>query len=322
MTDEVNAPAQHRGLALGCGGTLGFAWTVGALAAIRDETGWEARDADALIGTSAGAEMTVLLGSGSSVSELISFVHGKNFPGELAAYRNGAPGAVPPIPRFSLGSPRLATRRELPPLSRASGLAPVGRGRPDFLRQLAKARVADDGWLPHPSAWLVGMDYDTGERMAFGSPGAEPASLADALCASWAVPGWFPPIRIGARRFIDGGASSTASADLLIPLGLDEVLVIAPMASIKPLRPHGFGRIENRVLRRPMTSILNREVEALQNSGTRVVTLTATDDDLNAMGANFMDPRNRVAAFESGRRTVQHALATTHANSIRSEGHP
>lgn len=309
---DTQSPArtgQRRGLALGCGGTLGFAWTVGALAAIRDVTGWEARDADALIGTSAGAEMTVLLGSDSSVDELISLVRGgDDIPDELADYRNGAPGALPPIPRFSLGSPRLATRRHLPGLSRASGLAPVGRGKPRFLRSLARARVSADGWLPHGSAWLVGMDYDTGERVAFGSPGAEPASLADALCASWAIPGWFPPVRIGGRRFVDGGASSTASADLLIPLGLDEVIVIAPMASAAPVRPRGMGRVENRVLRRPMTTGLLRETEALKNAGTRVVTLTATDEDLSVMGANFMDPGKQLAAFESGRHTARLAL--------------
>lgn len=314
------APTVRRGLALGCGGTLGFAWTVGALAALRDETGWEGRDADALIGTSAGAEMTVLLGSGSGVDELIGLVHGTDIPAELATYRSGTPGAVPPRPRLAIGSPRLALRRGLPPLARASGLAPIGRGKPDFLRSLADARTVD-GWLPHPSAWLVGMDYDTGERMAFGSPEAIPASPADALSASWGVPGWFPPVQIGGRRFIDGGAASTASADLLLPLGLGEVIVIAPMASVKPLRPRGVGRIENRLMRKPMTAVLRREIDDLEASGAQVTVLSATDDDLAVMGANFMDPRKRLASFDAGRRTVLKALATMSLSPTRTGSH-
>lgn len=313
-----NGPTIRRGLALGCGGTLGFAWTVGALAAIRDVTGWEARDADALIGTSGGAEMTTLLGSGSSVDELISLIHGTG-PAELNAYRNSAPGSLPPRPRLSLGSARLALRRDLPRLARASGLAPVGRGEPDFLRHLAAARVSADGWLPHASAWLVAMDYDTGERMAFGSPTAEKASLAEALCASWAVPGWFPPVEIGGRRYIDGGASSTASSDLLIPLELDEVFVVAPMASIDPLHPRGLRRVENRALRRPMTAILIDEIDALQKAGTRVTTLTASDADLVDMGPNFMDSRRRLASFEAGRRTTRNALENAAFHSVRTD---
>ncbi|MER2208920.1 MAG: patatin, partial [Rhodococcus sp. (in: high G+C Gram-positive bacteria)] len=60
MTSEVTgttAPGSgrnstpKRGLAIGCGGTLGFAWTVAALASVRDALDWDPREATAIIGT-------------------------------------------------------------------------------------------------------------------------------------------------------------------------------------------------------------------------------------------------------------------------------
>ncbi|XGU21294.1 patatin-like phospholipase family protein [Rhodococcus sp. 3Y1] len=47
--------------------------------------------------------------------------------------------------------------------------------------------------------------------------GAPKATVGEALRASWAIPGWFPPVTIDGVRYIDGGAASTASVDLLLP---------------------------------------------------------------------------------------------------------
>ena len=75
---------------------------------------------------------------------------------------------------------------------------------------------------------LGGAPRRTGARVAFGSPGAPRAQLGDALAASWAVPGWFPPVTVAGRRYLDGGTISSVSADLVIPRQLDELVVVAP----------------------------------------------------------------------------------------------
>ena len=93
----------RRGLAIGCGGTLGFAWTAIALQAVERELGWDARTAEVLVGTSAGSEMVALLGSGRSVAEI------------AADLGSPAPGIRPPLPRLSwpaLGSPSPAAHEE------------------------------------------------------------------------------------------------------------------------------------------------------------------------------------------------------------------
>ncbi|WP_207899042.1 patatin-like phospholipase family protein, partial [Amycolatopsis pittospori] len=53
-----------RALVLGCGGTLGFAWTAAVLDALHTRSGWDPRTADVLVGTSAGAEAVAMLGAG------------------------------------------------------------------------------------------------------------------------------------------------------------------------------------------------------------------------------------------------------------------
>lgn len=302
-----------RGLVIGCGGTLGAAWTVAALIAIRDALGWDPRDADVLVGTSAGAELVTMLGSGIGVDEILAMQLGESTHPVLAGHLAGAPGRLPPLPRPRPGAPGLL-RRALPTMTRLSGLLPEGRGDAEWLDRLATGVAASGDWVAHPQTWLVAMDAATGERVPFGAQGAPKAALSEALRASWAIPGWMRPVTIGGRRYVDGGAASTASADLLAERGLDEVIVLAPMASRGRVPGRGSAALERAVLRNWMSAGLDAECAALEASGTRVIRVDATAEDLAVMGPNFMDDRRRLATLEhslrSTRTSVRRALAT------------
>ena len=52
------------GVVLGAGGVLGAAWTIGALAALQEQRGWDPCEADVLVGTSAGSVLASFLGCG------------------------------------------------------------------------------------------------------------------------------------------------------------------------------------------------------------------------------------------------------------------
>ena len=67
-----NTPSPRRALVLGCGGVAGGAWSIAALHHLEQKLDWDARDADILIGTSAGAVLATLLGSGVSVDQLLA----------------------------------------------------------------------------------------------------------------------------------------------------------------------------------------------------------------------------------------------------------
>ena len=113
---------------------------------------------------------------------------------------------------------------------------------------------------------------------------------------------------IGGRRYVDGGVWSDTSLDVLGGTDVQEVYVLAPMASMQPdhpLQPH--LRIERRI-RQLITRNLVRQARALAARGKRVTVLTPGPRDLAAMGINLMDPRRRQAVLELSFRTSADAL--------------
>lgn len=104
------------------------------------------------------------------------------------------------------------------------------------------------------------------------------------------------------RAYLDGGAVSPTSADLLVDQELDEVIVIAPMTSAGGAPAKGFSRIE-RLLRSQMTHTLDTEIRLLTEAGHHVVRIEPGPDDLAAMGPNFMDLGRRDRTLETARRT-------------------
>jgi NTE family protein len=166
----------------------------------------------------------------------------------------------------------------------------------------ADGRLATD-WAQDGRTWIVAVDYDLGHRVVFGRDDAPPASLPDAVAASCSVPGWFRPAMIGGRRYVDGGVRSTASVDLLAGLGLDEVYVLAPMASQVTAPPHTALERAERVIRKRMTAATEREIDLLRTEGVQVTLVTPGPDDLHAMGGNLMDPSRRQSVFETSLRT-------------------
>src|SRR5690349_14637356 len=89
---------QRRALAIGCGGTLGFAWTAAALRAVEDALGWDVRTADVLVGTSAGSEIVAALGSGRTPQDLLDALDGSSEDAVLTRHLGIHPGSVPPVP--------------------------------------------------------------------------------------------------------------------------------------------------------------------------------------------------------------------------------
>jgi NTE family protein len=119
---------------------------------------------------------------------------------------------------------------------------------------------------------------------------ADGADLARAVASSCAVPGVFPAITIGGRRYFDGGVLSTTNAHLA--KGHDFVLVLAVMEVL--LRFSGLGRDKK--------TPLQREIETLREGGTAVHVVALDTDALQVVGANFMDNRRQPAALGEGLR--------------------
>jgi len=298
------------GLVLGAGGVLGAAWMTGALAGLQKQLA--VADADLIVGTSAGSVLAAALRCRASMDEIVAWQCG-DASGVLAASMALAAqdGPLPPWPQLRPGSlplARAALFLQVPPWVGASGWLPHGRGQHVALRSLVGALQARHrldaarAWADGRT-WLAAMDYDTGRRVLFGRPGAPRASLADAVVASCSIPGWYEPARIGDRRYVDGGVRSSTSLGALAGTDVQEVYVLAPMASTEPdhpLQPH--LRLERRV-RQLFTHALLRQARTLGGQGKRVTVVTPGPRDLAVMGANLMDPRRRQDVLEVSLRS-------------------
>jgi NTE family protein len=306
----------RRGIVLGAGGVLGAAWTMGALSALADGAAFEASSADVVLGTSAGAVLASFIARGVDAAQLARYQRGASLPSDPTVdYDYDAAGPLPPSPRWgTIGSRRLLAAtarrpRSVPPVAALSAMLPVGRGS---LEPIGKLVHGPDGmepeWPRAPKLWIVATDFETGRRTTFGTAGAPEATVSEAVMASCAIPAWYEPMVVGGRRYIDGGACSATSADLLAKLQLDEVYVLAPMASFELDCPSSaLARIE-RKLRRATTRRLLREAEKLRSVGTSVTMLGPGPEDLEVIGANMMDPRRRAEVFETSLRTSARSL--------------
>jgi NTE family protein len=318
------------GLVLGAGGLLGSAWMTGALAVIADRLDRPLRELDLVLGTSAGAVLGAALRCGMDVPELLAYQRGTD-PADLGDKRpdvlprmrtidRESGNGFPPVPLPLLGSPRLLAAaaiapHRMNPLVAASALLPRGRARMTSLVRMVdmlqvRGGATVDGWV-HEPLWVVAVDYDAGRRVVFGRAGAPPAPVADAVLASCSIPGWFAPHVLDGRRYVDGGVASATSLALLARPGappLDEVYVLAPLASHaydRPLDP--VAMVERRV-RRLLTRWLDGEVAAVRAAGPRVIVLTPGPADLQAMGGNLMNPGRRALVMDTARETTATAL--------------
>lgn len=300
-----------RALVLGCGGVAGAAWTIATLAELERQLGWDARDADFLVGTSSGAIVAALLAARVSVERMVLSQLGE-LTDDCWNHELDTGGPRAPKPELRATAPALfvhALRRRVHPMTGLSGLLPRGSADLAPIRCLIDNVVPPGEWARHPALWMMVVDAASGRRVALGRADAPRVPLNLAVCASYAIPGWCPPVTVNGRTYLDGGIASPTSADMLIGTEVREAIMLAPMAS-REMNPPGAR--ESRVavwLRRHMTRIVNREVRALEESGIRVLRLEPCGDDVAAFGRNLMNPRRRRRVFDTAAANAKDAVS-------------
>ncbi len=312
----------RRAIVVGGGGVLGGTWAVGALSALEEQLGSAAGNVELLVGTSAGSVLMALVACGVSTSELREhYGEEKVTSGPLAGYEwnpvRATGGPRPGWPRILRpGSPKLFGSGllkfgELPLTAVLSGLLPPGGKSLERIGHLVDAVSPLGEWAQSPSGadpavWVVAMDYETGKRVVFGRAGAPHASLSEAVMASCAIPGWFAPIEIGNRTYIDGGAVSATSIDVVSHEGFDEVYVIAPMSLTQSDHPKSLTAKLDRQWRGVVARTAAGEIADVIAGGAQVFLASPTAEDLTAMGTNLMDSTRRKLVLETSLRTSPH----------------
>ncbi|MEU5440487.1 patatin-like phospholipase family protein [Streptomyces griseofuscus] len=263
-------------LVLGGGGVGGIAWMTGLLAGLAD-AGQDVTGAGLLVGTSAGATVAAQLGSGLGVEELFArqvepSLQAREIMAEMDIERFAAEIGVTMATASSAAELRGAVGRV--------ALAARTVSEPERLAVI-ESRLPEHGW-PQRALRVVAVDAETGDTRVFDRDSG--VSLVDAVAASCAVPGVWPPVTIAGRRYIDGGIRSVANVDLAA--GAARVLVLVPLGPVEPL---------------PSDHPLDDTVAALRAEGAEVLVIGPDDASTSAIGANPLDPATREPAARAGR---------------------
>jgi NTE family protein len=312
----TNSP--RTGLVLGGGGLVGGAWMVGALHAIATETGWDPGSADIVLGTSAGAMIGALLTSAVPPWLLMDYEAEGDLgrPSDASAARRFGTSLQLhwSFPRPVLGSPGLALRSMREPWKYGPvgiiAWLPHGVISTEPLKNAVR-RVVPKGWSAHPNLWITAIDYATGQRVIFGGEGAPRTDLADAVAASCAIPGFYHPVNIRGRRYVDGGLYSPANLDLMNGSDAELVVCLNPMSS-----RHGGGLFEptGRIaafIRGDNRRLIDREAVTLKRAGKRVMLIEPGADDLKVMGFNYMSRKHLDRVADTAVRTTTTSLQRT-----------
>jgi NTE family protein len=305
------------GVVLGAGGSVGIAYHAAVLGAIEGATGWDPRSAAVIVGTSAGSITGSMLRAGMSAGDLMRTSEG------LPLSADGARVAQMGRPRRP--RPQVRDLLQVRPVADLRGVIDgVVHPRDHSLGALLAALVPSGGiptdaisagidavyagkWPAHP-LWLCAVALRRGQRVVFGRPGSPVVGVGQAVGASCAIPGYFQPVTIGGRRYVDGGVWSMTNMDLLArpDLRLDLVIVSAPMshASARP------AVAADTFLRQSLRARLGREAAAVRRAGIPVITIAPDRQVSKAMGLNWLDARSRGAVSRTTHASVSAWLAT------------
>ena len=266
-------------LVLAGGGVAGIAWELGVLrgiAAADPDLAARIIGADVVVGTSAGSSVAAQITADAPIDDLyaaqlraetaeieVDLDLDELFGRYAAAFRDPDGEAPDPVEiRRRAGALALSTAT----VAESTRLAAVA------------ARLPRPDW-PDRTLLIPAVDAHNGETVVFTRDSG--VTLLNAVAASCAVPGVWPPVTIGERRFIDGGIRSGTNADLAA--GADRVLIISPAPADAP-QPLGN---------------LDDEIEALGSAETFVV--YADQESVAAFGTNPLSPATRGPAARAGR---------------------
>lgn len=265
----------RRALVLAGGGVAGIAWELGVLFGISElepDLAASIISADLIIGTSAGSAVAAQITSERDLGAL--------YEAQCSDQSNEIMVDFDATTHASLVEGLISDSTDDTEIRRAIGTFAMGADtiEEEQRRSVIAARLPSQGW-PARALWITAVDAESGELEVFTAESG--VALVDAVSASCAVPGIWPPATIGGRKFIDGGVRSTTNADLAV--GSDRVLVITPSA---PDARYRWGSLED-------------ELQSFGPDMTRV--LYANSSSRAAFGSNPLSPASRRRSAIAGR---------------------
>ncbi len=258
------------------GGLAGIAWETGVLRGIADESPATAKKlmaSDVLVGTSAGAAVAAQLSSGRSLDDLFERQIAPS-PTEF----NPKVG-VAEITDLFLAVMTQANTTTTEKLQKIGAVAlSTDTVSEEMRREVIAHRLPSHDW-PDRELRISAIDTATGKLVAFDASSG--VDLVDAVAASCAVPGVWPPVSIGERRYMDGGIGSTVN--LALAADCEMVVALIPQGVSSP-SPFGQGALA--------------EVQSFDGLAFGVF---ADAESITAFGPNPLDPACRAPSALAGR---------------------
>ena len=331
------------GLALAGGGPLGSIYEIGALVALQEAfVGVDFTQCHATVGVSAGAFIAASLANGLTPRDLcLRFIENeeKAEPFEpdflmrpaLAEYAR----RLARLPDLALGA--LAAYLDRSDASRPTqgffeALQGFTRALPngvfdndaaaDYLARLfgRSGRTNDFRALRH-KLFIVATDLDAAEAVVFGSSGYEDVPISEAVKASSALPGLYPPARIGERDYVDGALKKTLHASVALKAGAKLLVCVNPLVPFNARLKSGEAKgSPTRLSDEGLVTVLSQTFRALIQSRMKVgmdryahefpdadiVLFEPARDDAMIFFAN-------VFSYADRRRLAEHAYSHTRA---------
>jgi NTE family protein len=292
-------------LVLAGGGIVGEAWMHGVLAGLEDAAGLDYTRAEAFVGTSAGSIVAARLASGRRPPRPKGNADAVDAAPGFAEEADEAHSPLHAVRGVAAGAARVGFAATAPLAAALVGAtAPVGaRARAAVLGRAAShgrplhqlhTRVARWGVRFDGRLRVCTVDRRSGKRVVFGAPGAPSANVADAVCASCAIPWVFAPVQIGDGEYVDGGAWSITNLDAARTGRGTQVLCLDPTA--------GLGGRDRRMaaIRAGFRLASGLEVQALRRRGAEIEHIAPDATAAAAMGTNFMAPARATPALAAG----------------------
>ena len=273
---QTAAVTTKRALVLAGGGLAGIAWETGILQGIADESPATAQallDSDVLLGTSAGSTVAAQLGSGIGLDELFA----RQVAEESSELNPGVPiDDIAELFVTAMMRPDTTTAEKRQRIgSVARSTATVSEA---VRRAVIEHRLPSHDW-PNGVLRITAIDTTTGELVAFDR--ASGVGLVDAVAASCAVPGVWPPVTIGSRRYMDGGVGS--AINLVFVDDCDAAVVLVPSGMDSP-SPFGGGAAEE-----------------IANFHGTALGVFADEASVAAFGRDPLNPACRIPSARAGR---------------------
>jgi NTE family protein len=299
-------------LVLGAGGLTGQAFHLGVLTALADETGFDGRGCDVVVGTSAGSLVAAALTAGFAANDQTAMLLGDAPSAEAQQRLNDMRVQAAKLPvleeevvlrrgPLAPGALLAAARRPwaVRPGAVVSGLIPAGRNTTHGISR-GVAHLHGEQW-PGERLRICAVRARDARRVVFGVPGAPTVDVGTAVAASCAIPGYFSPVFIDGQPYVDGGAHSPTNADVVSKDHPRLVVISSPMS----FGPGGGTRSPDALIRLAVRRYLAREVRLLRRHGATVVVFQPSPRDLAAMGVNPMRLLRGADVVEAAAVTVK-----------------